>query len=349
MKYGLLSHYYHPYNWHNTGDTIQSLAAAEYLPSIDAFLHYWNLRDWDEQGCFKVIMNGYWHPEFFFKKSFQMSKGIGRQKMTFISDNIMPFFISTHVATRGEHAPELYTDLKNMFTKCGTIYTRDAVSAEVLKQNAQKAEMSGCLTLTLKKSNVEKRDYIVVSDISDDLKAFLSKQTTRKIYDISSWISGDYGLIGELLFAENMLKFLQSAHCVISSRMHIALPCLALGTPTLLAFRHNIADFAHIEKLSQNDRFSGMSHLLYSSIESEYINNYDMFSVDNPPNNKDDYLPLREFMIKKCNDFIGSSPYYQEKTHIPICSKINKKHIKLDCIYEKAFCKLLDMSEYRGR
>ncbi|WP_054834612.1 polysaccharide pyruvyl transferase family protein [Methanobrevibacter arboriphilus] len=95
--------------------------------------------------------------------------------------------------------------------------------------------------------------------------------------------------------AEDLLNLYQSASCVITNRLHVALPCLAFNTPVLLLDNYNF----------DKDRFSGLKELLYTTEIDDYFQNYNIFDVENPPSNKNNYLKIRKNLISKCQRFTG--------------------------------------------
>lgn len=73
------------------------------------------------------------------------------------------------------------------------------------------------------------------------------------------------------------------------------MPSLALETPVLL-----------IDKSKTNEiRFSGLSDLVHSIKEVNYLNNLDYYDFDNPPQNSSKYLEYRKNLIEKCELFTG--------------------------------------------
>jgi hypothetical protein len=86
----------------------------------------------------------------------------------------------------------------------------------------------------------------------------------------------------------------ENASCVITDRLHCALPCLALNTPVLA-----------IDNGLSHERFDGLKELLTETTLDEYFSNYSMYDVDNPPENSKDYLKIRKNLIDTCKKFTG--------------------------------------------
>ena len=110
------------------------------------------------------------------------------------------------------------------------------------------------------------------------------------LYNLTSF----YNHKEKFFMAENLLKLYENASCVITDRLHCALPCLAFKTPVLL-----------LNERIMKERFDGISQLLLESTFNEYEDNYNIFDVDNPPENSKEYLKIRETLINKCKKFTG--------------------------------------------
>ena len=95
--------------------------------------------------------------------------------------------------------------------------------------------------------------------------------------------------------AENFLTIYENASCVITDRLHCALPCLALNTPVLFI---DTAQYGL-------ERLGGLTDLVRKATFEDYKNDYSIFDVEKPPKNPDDYLKLRKDLIKRTKEFTG--------------------------------------------
>ena len=130
MKYKLLAT--RSKNQINIGDYIQSLAASQFLPSIDGFVQREKLNQYSSEEV-TIIMNGWfmhqpenWPP----------------------SPQINPIFLSFHLNIL---AKDQLLSEKSVayFKKHKPIGCRDFQSVQFLKSKNVDAYFSGCLTLTL--------------------------------------------------------------------------------------------------------------------------------------------------------------------------------------------------------
>jgi hypothetical protein len=319
MKYGLMSYKYTI----NLGNEIQSIASRRFLPEIDCYVDHEKLNEFDEAEDVKLIMNGFyldcfdaWPP----------------------TRNINPLLISMHFRNNDDIKKVLFSDeSKDFLNDFGPVGCRDLHSVDFLNDNGVEAYFSGCLTLTLdsgskKGYDDEVEDYIVVKlDNPEDVLPFLKGKTDKKIYVINQDFQPDYatafpGQIGRSLYnftsyytvdekfylAENLLKVYENAGCVITDRLHCALPSLALKTPVLL-----------FNSRQNQERFNGLNNLLLTSTVKEYKDNYNISDVNNPPENSDEYLGLRKDLIKRCRKFTGhiNDSYYTVRSYNELVDK----------------------------
>lgn len=310
MKYGLISYDYTT----NLGNEIQSIAARRFLPQIDYYIEHEKINLFKEDKNVKTIMNG-WYLDCY--------------KAWPPSNNIDPFLISMHFTTTTEERRKqaiLTEESKEYLNNYGPVGCRDMATLNFLEENGINAYFSGCLTLTLDKGNVEEKDggyIVVVCEMKEEIIQFLKSKTNKKIYFIQQdlipsfkkafppemppWLynlTSFYNHDEKFFMAENLLRLYENASCVITDRLHCALPCLALETPVLL-----------LNNRGMRERFEGLNQLVKEVSFEEYKLNYNIFDVNNPPKNSNDYLKIRKDLIQKCSNFTGYlNPTY--KTNI---------------------------------
>ena len=251
MKYGLLT-YDENKNFFNVGDNIQSLAAKQFLPKVDTLLNRERLGEYTGDPI-KLIMNGWfthnihnWVP----------------------SDDIDPIFVSFHMNNTA--APAMLSEKGIAYLKKHQpIGCRDQFTADTLKAKGIDAYFTGCLTLTLdsyKVDDSERGDDIYIVDplysypraekvfyntkitIKNILNgsAFklgkkdkhIKKFISKEVLDTATFInqeppSNTYTDEEKFDMAVDLLNKYAKAKLVITSRIHCALPCLAMGTPVI--------------------------------------------------------------------------------------------------------------------
>ncbi|AXT49828.1 polysaccharide pyruvyl transferase family protein [Aquimarina sp. BL5] len=251
MKYGLLT-YDENKNFFNVGDNIQSLAAKQYLPKVDTLLNRERLGEYKGDPI-KLIMNGWfthnihnWVP----------------------SEDIDPVFVSFHMNNTA--APAMLSEKGIAYLKKHEpIGCRDQFTADTLKAKGIDAHFTGCLTLTLdsyKVDDSERGDDVYIVDPlysyprpekvfyntkitiknilngsvfklgkkDKHVKKFISKEVMDSAIFINQEPpSNTYTDEEKFAMAEDLLNKYAKAKLVITSRIHCALPCLAMGTPVI--------------------------------------------------------------------------------------------------------------------
>lgn len=251
MKYGLLT-YDENKRFFNVGDNIQSLAAKQFIPQVDIFINREKLADYKGDQA-TLIMNGWfthnttnWVP----------------------SEAINPIFVSFHMNNTA--APQMLSEKGIAYLKKHEpIGCRDQFTADTLNEKGIDAYFSGCLTLTLdsyKVDDSERNDDIYIVDplysYPRSEKVFYNaKQTLKNVLNgtafqlgkkqkhLKNFISEDllktahfinqeppantYTDEEKFAMAEDLLHKYAKAKLVITSRIHCALPCLAMGTPVI--------------------------------------------------------------------------------------------------------------------
>lgn len=288
--YGLLVYHENNANWRNgdnyiptkvnIGDYIQSLAAKQFLPSVNALINREEVKSYNGTPV-KMIMNGWW-------RIFDGNE--------YCSNKINPLYISYHIACPEEVTNTILEHLK----KYAPIGCRDMATCRFLSSNGVNAYFSGCLTLTLGKtykvSPEERGDEVILADVDwifdrkfdstlrdliCSIKGIFSKkakyhqhkhsQTIKNVVEPFLQNTKNLDIVklthslpirsesDERRFeiAEQYLKRYARAKFVITSRIHSALPCLALGTPVLLVFQK--WDSSRYEKLLDLMNYIGIN------------------------------------------------------------------------------------------
>jgi hypothetical protein len=172
---------------------------------------------------------------------------------------------------------------------------RDLATVSLLRQHHIDSYFSGCVTLTLGTGHkYAPDDYVCAVDLDDELHHCLADRVHSPIRRLTHHIAG--GTFAERCAkAGDLLSIYAKAKCVVTTRLHCALPCLALGTPILLI---GPPDYY---------RFSGLADLLrHCTAESFKSGNVD-FDFDNPGANPDAHLKLRQSLITSLQTFTGTA------------------------------------------
>lgn len=285
MKYGLM--YYKETD--NIGDDIQTYVAMKYLPHIDYYI------DREDLSCFMpktkeqvaLIMNGWfihnklaWPP----------------------SPYIKPLLISMHFKNLIE------TDVGDLYLKSyGGDYlkkyqpvgARDMETLKRLRNNNIEAYFSGCMTLTLRKFHgIRKIDKICLVDLEEKIIEKIKLNTDSNIeiltHNLDQEQTAKRTIQDRMNDVESLLKKYQESKLVITTRLHVALPCLALGTPVIVL---------HKKKFDE-DRLETYFNYVTNYVDEDFLSMDIKEVLKNPPKNNNEYKKIAKNLDKICKSFI---------------------------------------------
>lgn len=332
MKKGLLI--YKSYGGlFNIGDYIQSLAAKQFMGSIDKFICRESLNTYNDEEI-KLIMNGWFTHE---------------PKNWPPSNNINPFFISFHLNSSSKDELLVPKNIEYL-KKHEPIGCRDRTTATLLNKYGIKAYFSGCLTLTLGKTykteekteeilfvdpyfeikkdplNILKylinlflnfkslkyisKSYYKESSLRSLLKASAFFSQYRTIFDVELLRNGIYiqKLVHESQFnseedkfkhADYLLNKYAKAKLIITNRIHCALPSIGMDTSVIFIENANQPETSSCRLDGLRELFNTITYdkgkLIPNFIfEDSKINKKTIIQ------NKRDHLNLKEKLIKAC-------------------------------------------------
>ena len=321
MKYSLLTYQEGRISF-NIGDYIQSLAARQFLPSVDLLLNREKLSEYNGAKT-KLIMNGWF---------------THNARHWIPSDSIYPLYVSFHINS---------TTAKEMLSEKGIAHLkkyepigcRDFYTVNLLKDKGIDAYFTGCLTLTLDNYKVDDclrgdeiyivdplftsphvgKEYFMRARLFKSALNFALCNLNRKNQLLASLIDDEVlenrkfvkqelsanNLLDEQKFvlAEDLLHRYARAKLVITSRIHCALPCLALGTPVIF-----INGFT---SLADSCRFEGIFDLLnridINTRTGEFSTNFPLdgkIHKNTIVKNFEKHHNLANSMKNKCQHFI---------------------------------------------
>ncbi|MFI2948787.1 polysaccharide pyruvyl transferase family protein [Serratia sp. KG1D] len=321
-KYGVLTYesdIYIKRDWINLGDYVQSTAAKQFFPEVNEFIPRDHMNAYSGDPV-KMIMNA-WYMDL--PENFPPS------------EEINPLYVSIHI--NSTIAEKIFTPASiEHFKKFEPIGCRDFYTRDMLRAKGIDAYYSGCMTLTLgqtyKRDNVTDDVYFI--DVMYDSmslpelirqplrfgKRILNgrafefshrKKILNKYFDeellanakfetqILPYISAQEGF----KLADEFLRRLSNAKLVVTSRIHTALPCLAMGTPVIFVnggFKNKV----------DNCRFDGLfdffNRIDVNSNAESTINfdfNGEKIGIETKIKNKDVHVPYAKELIAKCHIF----------------------------------------------
>ena len=292
MKYGILLNK----NNLNIGDDIQAYATAQFYPKVDYFIDRENMLNFktDDDKPVAVIMNAWY-----------MWKKWNWPPSKYIYPLFVGFHYADHQLAKQPGSPLKYEFLTGeggaYLNAWGPVGCRDHFTEKNLKSIGVDAYFSGCITLTLPKQKTEDRGrYICVVDVDEKVTEQIKKQMEGTGIEVRvmthnqkrnadrTWEQREADTV------ERLTEY-QNAICVVTKRLHCALPCLAMEVPVLL-----------VKDMTDDIRFDPYYSFLHWVRPGDFLEGKCDYDFANPPENKPDYKPVREEIIKRCKDFVES-------------------------------------------
>ncbi len=228
----------------NIGDDIQTLAATQFIDGEVNFIDRDRLSLSNETG--KLILNGWWTHDP--KNAWPPPKNI----------ECLP--ISMHI----HETAKQHFKMNAAWFKDKKVLARDLDTTKFLQSIGVDAEFGGCLTLTLPRNEPEKREGVYLVDVPRVPFEWGKRITHKTIHQFNHAVRREQ--------AKRFLEIYQNAELVITSRLHCALPCAAMGTPVVC--------------INSGPRYSGMEKFIVLSdgknleADIEKAKNFDRNNID---------------------------------------------------------------------
>lgn len=225
------------------------------------------------------------------------------------SDKIIPFFISF------EMSDETCDDLIPYLLKHQPIGCRDEATMNLLRRKGVESYTSGCLTITLPRREREPKTNegkVFFVDIPSKLKEYIPKD----LFTNSEYIEHENEL-GHAPMTEQdrikidyqamavMEKYKNEARLVVTSRLHAAAPCIALGIPVIVTIDNIDGRFSWLDKLVKLYDSNHYHEIDWNpkpvQIETLKDNIFDIFvkKINKIINEKKDIYALSDFWEKR--------------------------------------------------
>jgi hypothetical protein len=266
----------------NIGDEIQTLAALQYLPDDHAGLV---AREWLHNnrwaGPLKLILNGWflhadgnWPP----------------------APHFDPLIVSFHaVPWKPLVLSGAGLDWLRAQAAIRPIGARDLATLSLLQERDVPAYFSGCLTLTLALEGAAQRgDTIHAVDLDADELAQLVRMTDRPVVQGGHIETATTAPWDRLRLAEAKLRSYRDAAAIVTTRLHAALPGIALGTPVLMIVRD-----------AKDSRFSGLLDHVHRVSREDFLAGRVDFDLASPPPNPEGWRERAAALQAACENFTG--------------------------------------------
>jgi hypothetical protein len=292
-------------NTNNIGDEIQSIAARRFLPSVDEFIEREAMSRFCPADAVRrnVIMNAWYahSPENWPPSEF-----------------INPLFVAVHISEE----PGWYSGLKakdillaepvaRYLRGYAPIGARDLNTLKLLNAAGIDAYFSGCLTLTIERPEVAREaNLIVLNDIPEELSRKLQGRLTKNVVTTRHGDQPARGAAARFAAAEELLNLYARASCVVTTRLHCSLPCIAMGTPVLMVNNW----------VSDPYRFSGLMEFVHNASYNALMTGSCPYDIENPPRNPDRHLSIRASLIERVETFVKGAQTRSAMRPYPLTS-----------------------------
>jgi hypothetical protein len=204
-------------NWlsNNIGDDVQTVAVMQHLPGVDGFLDRDHLNTYD--GPEAIIVTNGW----FLEKLDNWPP----------SPSLKPIFFGFHVR---EAARPVIARHADYLKKHAPIGCRDRGTMEFIRSLGVEAYLSYCATLTFEPPADRQPDSIYLVEVDkNNLTSRFRRSSGLAIKDVSHRVV-EVSTNTRLQFAKEMIEtYGKKAALVVTKRIHCAMPCVAMGIPTV--------------------------------------------------------------------------------------------------------------------
>jgi hypothetical protein len=252
-------------NWANLGDDIQSIAAARLLPRVDGHISREHLQDPVEPGI--LSMNGFF-----------MGEGQWPPH-----PSIEPLFFAFHVtpsSAKKIFSPEGVAYLK----KHQPIGCRDRGTLKLMQDHGIEAFYSKCVTLTLPRRESEpKNGRIYMVGLSEGAKSTVPRAIRKQAVtvDQAKLRVPDLGHALKAQISQHLLDtYRRTASLVITSKIHAAMPCIAMGIPVVFLYDKSREDDYRVSIIQD---LIGIQYVGESKIDRLLINQMRQGKIDWSP------------------------------------------------------------------
>lgn len=308
MKYGVIAWGNKPGNW---GDILQSYMVLNIYREMNIemediiFIHYHQIAQYAGEEKLLLPMVGYFN-------------NIYNVDIFPLPNNIIPFFWGFHCT---DEKVLQYLKPEYKYFGCRDLETVDAISKWFFDQDV-KVYMSGCVTMLLpKRENAIVKGKVFLVDIRESLRPYIPRYLLEEAVEqtqIFSVQGTEENNIKETFqgIEQWIYNYAAQAKLVITSRVHVAIPCTALGIPVIVTADYN----------NDTDRFSGYEELFHVYKPHEYSD------IDWEPHVKD-FSKLKQMIAMNLKNWINL--YKNEQRAVKVSNELLANINQVDEIFKK--------------
>ena len=250
-------------NLYNAGDFIQSIAVKELLkkinPAVDITYIDRERLSFEKRDNLLVVMQGYF-----------------AHKTNFLPNpNLSVAYNGVHLNKKAQRYIDKLIKALPQFFKNETIGCRDLATKNFFIERGIRAYLSRCLTLALpKRKSAISQNKIYIVDLPDDIISSIPSEIRKNA------IISHQRELPPIAFREDRFKcaeeilndYRTNAKLVITSALHCASPCIAMGIPVILISLGN-----------EPERFSSLNNIIPVYTKSDVLNGeIDFYNVSAP-------------------------------------------------------------------
>lgn len=242
-----------------------------------------------------------------------------------LSEKIIPVFIGTHCID------DKHLDYMKKYRNFGPFGCRDMETVRRLRKIGLDAYLSGCLSLCAdKREEKSTQTKVFLVDVKDEVKKYIPKNILENAVEVTHEFSRDKNNPNkeerekfEKRTAEDTLNmYRDEAKLIITSRLHCALPCTAMGIPVIVC------------RDMREHRFEGVDKLLNYYTPDEYDKIDWNPTVPDIEELKVKLLDLTIHMIQekyeKYHRLCDISSFYEDKPYNMYYSGIHSGYLTMD-------------------
>lgn len=266
MKLFLLEHFNRDcYAESNLGDDLQTVAAGRLLPRVDGYLDRESLNAATETGI--VVLNGFfmntrnWPP----------------------APSLTPVFFGFHITPSAESwicSPGGIAYLKEH----APIGCRDLGTVALLERYGVEAYYSKCLSLTLERRQEPPRaGKIYMVGINSVERSIIPKPIRKQAIEVDQNVVRLPGLPPAIKFdlVRHLLDvYKNTASLVITSKIHCAMPCIAMGIPVVFLWNRAMRDEYRVKIV---DDLIGINYVPGTRLDRKMLNRFRSNRIDWEP------------------------------------------------------------------
>lgn len=246
----------------NLGDDLRTYAAMQLLPRTDRVL---------DADCLDAPLTGLNDSD---RVIALLSGNVLRENTHWLPEkHIAPVCVGVHLSQEdvwGIPFAQLDGAGKEYLTACAPIGCRDQRTVKLMEQTGIPHQLTGCLTLTLKRPHVRTQSYVCCVDVPREVVQTLQTYAAgTTVQELSHQLTDDTtDFNARMDNVKQQLRIYAGAKFVVTRRLHCAMACLAIGTPVLLLYNSDYEDISRFAPMDQMVRTMPVDAFLHQLRQS---------------------------------------------------------------------------------